>query len=303
VSWRRLGVLALDTAGAAWAATHAALPVLEQRDADHWHVYLSLRDEQGRARIGRTRLSFSPTPTLAVLEPAPVLDLGVLGAFDDSGVVTSCLVNDGNRRLLYYTGWARGVTVPFYLTAGLAVSERDGPFRRWSNGPLLDRNAVDPFLTASPFVIRDGGKWRMWYVSGSHWAATDAGPRHYYNIRYAESADGLQWQRRGTVCVDYLPGTDEYAFGRPCVLKRADSYSMWYSVRGHRYAIGYAESEDGLTWTRRDEVGGLQPSATGWDSEMVEYPWILEHAGTRYMLYNGNGYGRTGVGLAAWEPR
>jgi hypothetical protein len=303
VSWRRLGQLPLDTAGASWAATHAALPVAERVDDDVWNLYVSLRDERGRARIGRTQLRFTPAPGLAALDPEPVLDLGALGAFDDSGVVTSSLVNENGRRLMYYTGWARGVTVPFYLAAGVAISDEGDRFRRISDGPLLDRNAVDPFLTASPFVVRDRSIWRMWYVSGSRWSATKSGPRHDYHIRYAESADGLEWRRRGTVCIDYAPGTDEHAFGRPCVLGHDAGFSMWYSVRGERYVIGYAESPDGITWIRRDEVGGLSPSAEGWDSEMVEYPWVFERASTRYMLYNGNGYGRTGVGLAVWEPR
>jgi hypothetical protein len=268
-----------------------------------WNLYLSLRDDQGRARIGRTRLTLSPTPQLEPLEPQPVLDLGVLGAFDDSGVVTSCLVTDGDRRLLYYTGWSRGVTVPFYLVAGVAVSEAREPFRRLSDGPLLDRNAIDPFLTASPFVMRDGTVWRMWYVSGSRWATTDTGPRHEYHIRYAESGDGLNWRRSGKVCIDYAPGSNEYAFGRPFVLRGRDQFQMWYSVRGNQYVIGYADSPDGLTWQRHDHVSGLSPSTDGWDSEMVEYPWVIEDRGTRFLLYNGNGYGRTGVGLAVWDPR
>jgi hypothetical protein len=303
VSWRRLGQLPLDTGGAVWAVTHAALPVAEQFNDDSWNVYLSLRDSQGRARIGRTRLDLGAAPRLETLEPEPVLDLGVLGAFDDSGVVTSSLVSEGERRLLYYTGWTRGVTVPFYLIAGVAVSERGGPFRRLSPGPLLDRNAIDPFLTASPFVLRDGERWRMWYVSGSKWTMTTEGPQHYYHIRYAESDDGLSWVRAGRVCVDYDTGRNEYAFGRPFVMETADGLRMWYSVRGTRYVIGYAESADGYTWSRRDAAGGLLPANQGWDSEMVEYPYIVEHKGARYMLYNGNGYGNSGVGLAVWDPR
>src|SRR6187399_2482396 len=99
MSWRRLGSLALDTSAATWAVTHAALPVTEQLDAGTWNLYLSLRDEQGRARIGRTRLTLDPKPRLAPLDSEPVLDLGVLGAFDGSGVVTSCVVAEGSRRL------------------------------------------------------------------------------------------------------------------------------------------------------------------------------------------------------------
>jgi len=35
---------------------------------------------------------------------------------------------------------------------------------------------------------------------------------------------------------------------------------------------------------------------------MVEYPCMIDYRGRRYMLYNGNDYGRTGVGLAVWQP-
>ena len=45
----------------------------------------------------------------------------------------------------------------------------------------------------------------------------------------------------------------------------------------------------------------LDVSPSGWDSEMVCYPHVFDHKGKRYMLYNGNGYGRTGFGLAVLE--
>lgn len=299
--WLRLGPLPLDTGAAPWAATHAALPVLEPIEPGRWQVYLSLRDDAGRARIGRAPLSLDPAPRLGPLEPVPVLDLGPLGAFDDSGVTTSCLVADGRRRLLYYTGWSRGVTVPFYLAGGVAVSEDGQPFQRISPAPLLDRSAVDPFLTASPFVLADARGWRMWYVSGSRWEAAADGPRHYYNVRYAESADGLAWHRTGRVCLDYA-SPEEHAFARPWVVRDADGYRIWFAVRGARYHIGYAVSADGLQWSRDDRAAGLEPDTDGWDSEMVAYPAVFDWRDRRYMLYNGNGYGRTGVGLACWEP-
>ena len=65
------------------------------------------------------------------------------------------------------------------------------------------------------------------------------------------------------------------------------------------YRIGYAESLDGIVWTRRDDQCiVLTPSADGWDSDMVAYPWCRHAGWTVHMLYNGNGYGRTGIGLA-----
>jgi hypothetical protein len=298
--WRRLGRLAFDTSAATWAVTHAALPVAEAAGDEGWTVYLSLRDGDGRARIGRAPLTLTGTPRLGPLDPEPVLDLGRLGAFDDSGVTTSCLVTSGDIRYLYYTGWSRGVTVPFYLAAGLATSTAGGPFERVSPAPLLDRSAVDPFLTASPCVLIDDGRWRMWYVSGTGWSPSPAGPRHAYHIRYAESPDGRSWSRTGEVAIDY-DSPDEHAFARPCVVRDHDRYRMWFSVRGTGYRIGYAESSDGRRWHRRDDECGLGPGDEAWENATVEYPWVFDWRGARYLLYNGNQYGRTGVGLAVWS--
>lgn len=299
-AWSRLGRLPLETSAAPWASSHAALPIVEPADGSSFHVYLSLRDTEGRARIGRTTLRMGARPEFTPLEPDPVLDLGMLGAFDDSGVTTSSLVTVAERRTLYYTGWMRGVTVPFYLAAGVAVSDGSGPFERVSQAPLLDRSEIDPFLTASPFVMVDDGRWRMWYVSATGWQPTPSGPRHYYHIKYADSADGVAWHRQGTVAIDY-GSPEEYAFARPMVVRDASGYRMWYAVRGARYRIGYAESPDGIRWTRHDEQG-LAAGDALWESEMVEYPWVFDHDGRRYMLYNGNDYGKTGVGLAIWTP-
>jgi hypothetical protein len=299
LAWRRLGRLALDAASAPWAATHAAQPALEALDDRRWAVYLSLRDREGRARIGRTVLDMRDSPALAPLDADPVLDPGPLGAFDDSGVTTSCLVAQGDARYLYYTGWSLGVTVPFYLAAGVAVSRGGGPFTRPSPAPLLDRSAADPFLTASPFVTIEDGLWRMWYVSATEWRATASGPRHYYNIRYAESPDGARWSRDGTICLDYAT-PDEYAFARPWITRDDRGYRMWFSVRGAAYEIAVAESTDGRRWSRRGD-GGLQAAGHDWESEMVEYPAVFTCDGRQYMLYNGNGYGASGVGLAVLD--
>ena len=76
---------------------------------------------------------------------------------------------------------------------------------------------------------------------------------------------------------------------------------MWYSHRGSSYRIGYAESNDGIRWQRMDGNCTIDVSGFGWDTDMVEYPHVFDHGGARYMLYNGNNYGKTGFGLAVLE--
>ncbi len=299
--WHRLGLVGSAAGRAEWAVSHSALPALATAPDGSCHLYVSTRDSEGRARIARGRFALDPTPSYEPIEPEPVLDLGALGTFDDRGVTMSSIVTEGERTFLYYTGWMLGVTVPFYLATGLAISDDGGlTFRRTSPAPLLDRNDVDPFLTASPFVLLDNGVWRMWYVSGSDWRIINGTPRHSYHIKYAESRNGVDWIRHGHVCLDYA-SAEEYAFARPCVRYDGRVYRMWYAYRGHRYRIGYAESSDGLTWTRRDHERGLEASGAGWDSDMVEYPWVFASNGREYMLYNGDDYGRAGVGLAVWQ--
>jgi hypothetical protein len=297
VRWIKRGRIFEPAGQASWIGTHAALPVVDATD-DRCRVYFCSRDPQGRSQIGYGDLALDPSVAFGKLSAEPVLRPGPLGAFDDAGVTTSCLVRLDGRAFLYYTGWSRGVSVPFYLGAGLAISDDGGEYRRLSYAPLLDRSPVDPYLTASPWVLVEGSVWRMWYVSGTAWEMVNGHPRHNYHIKYAESRDGRDWVRSGIVCLDYAE--NEFAFGRPCVLRDTalGRYRMWYSVRGHAYRLGYAESTDGIVWQRADDRAGLSVSADGWDSDMITYPVVFRDRETLHMLYNGNDYGRTGIGLA-----
>ena len=294
--WNKEGLLLEPAGQAPWMASHAALPALDAA-ASPSRLYFTSRDQQGRSHIGFATLDLDGHPRVTAVSPNPVLSPGRLGAFDDAGVTGSCLVRHESRHYLFYTGWSLGVSVPFYLAAGLATSDDGTTFRRVSEAPLLERTGIDPYLTASPWVLVDGGLWRMWYVSGTEWEIVEGRPRHRYLIKYAESPDGLRWNRTGTVCIGYRDAT-EYAFGRPCVLIDSGRFRMWYSSRGPSYRLGYAESDDGVNWARDDAKAGLLPSAEGWDSEMVTYPMVFKRHGRLHMLYNGNGFGRSGIGLA-----
>lgn len=283
----------------AWAVTHAALPATATTCNSGMHLYYSARDGDGRSHIGRAGVNLDGDDVYVdVHDEHPVLSPGNLGSFDDAGVTISCVVQDGDLWKLYYTGWTLGVSVPFYLSVGIAVSDDGGrTFGRVSAGPLLDRNGVDPYMTASPFVLCEEGVWRMWYVSCVRWALENGAPRHYYHLRYADSDDGLHWRRTGLVALDFADER-EYAFGRPCVVRDMDRYRMWYCVRGTGYRLGYAESDDGLVWARRDGDVDMRPSPDGWDAQMMAYPYVLQSGGSLHMLYNGNDYGATGIGYA-----
>ena len=43
---------------------------------------------------------------------------------------------------------------------------------------------------------------------------------------------------------------------------------------------------------------GITRSNEGWDSIMMCYPYLYQHRGRKYLLYNGNGFGESGFGYA-----
>lgn len=300
--WRKLGLLFCPNGEYDWTMSHAAVPCADRVEGDLHRIYFTSRDRSGRSQIGFLEVDIQEPRRILRVTPQPVVPVGKLGAFDDSGAMMSWLVSHEDKKYLYYVGWNLGVTVPFRNAIGLAISEDGGKtFSKYSQGPLLDRDTIDPYFLASSCVVVDNGLWRMWYLSCVEWKLEEGQPKHYYHIKYAESRDGLRWQKSGRVCIDFQ-SPSEYAISRPCVLKEGGLYKMWYSYRGQRYRIGYAESTDGLSWVRRDETAGMTVSASGWDAEMVEFAFVFQHRNDRYMLYNGNGYGKSGFGLAVSEP-
>lgn len=303
MAWRKLGRIYAVDGRRDWAQSHASVPIADHCGGDRFRVYFTSRDSRNRSHVGWFEVDLEDPAALLAEAEAPVLAPGRLGAFDEDGTMASALVRHGGRRLLYYIGWNRGVTVPFRNSIGLAVQTEDGgPFQRHGEGPVVDRSPADPYFVASHDVVVEGATWHMWYLSGLDWRPGEP-PQSTYNLRYAISADGIDWRRHGTVAVDFAhPG--EIAIARPTVRRDGAVWRMWYCYRGtgFTYRIGYAESDDAVRWTRRDDRAGIAASAEGWDSEMICYPHVFDHRGRRYMLYNGNGYGASGIGLAIAEP-
>jgi predicted GH43/DUF377 family glycosyl hydrolase len=304
--WTKHGVIFKVENQSEWMSHHACVPVADRVSDDVLRIYFGPRDTNGRTRTTFIEVEADNPAKVLRVHDRPVLDLGKLGAFDDSGVMPCSIVNHNGKKYLYYIGWNRGVTVPYRNSIGLAISDDGGlTFHRAFEGPVVDRTPMEPYFCASPFAMIDDGKWKLWYASSTGWTIVDGHPEPLYKIKYAESTDGANWIRQNTTCIEYK--FEGEANARPCIIKENGLYRMWYCFRGsanyrtdpaQSYRIGYAESMNGVVWTRKDEDVGIERSANGWDSIMMEYPWVYEHKGRKYMLYNGNGFGETGIGYA-----
>lgn len=303
MKWRKLGRIFEPKGQYDWMQSHGTMPLAYHIGGDIYRIYFGTRDEKNRTQMGYIEISLNNLHKIIKISQRPVLELGKPGLFDDSGVFASSIVDFKGQLYLYYNGWNRGYYAPYYSSIGLAISRDKGlSFKKYSEAPILGRNKEDPFSLMSPWVIYSDGIWMMWYTSVTDFKMLNNKPMYYYVIKYAESEDGINWKITGKIAIKHKY-KNETRIARPCVLFDDGIYKMWYCYAvGHGgYRIGYAESEDGIVWDRKDDIVGINVSLEGWDSEMIAYPFVFKHRNTKYMLYSGNSYGKTGFGLAVLE--
>jgi len=301
MKWVKKGLIFKPEGQYDWVITHAMLPVVDLINGDLYRIYFSGRDSLNRSHTGYVEIDINNPHEILKLSPYPVLNLGSLGAFDDNGVSPTWIVNQRDEKYLYYFGWNKGSLVRAAEVSGLAIS-RDGgkTFHRYSRAPVIDRTDAEPYqILVISCILIEGNTWRMWYDSADEWQSPEL-PR--YNIKYAESVDGINWIRHGIISVDYK-SRDETRVSRASVIKEDGIYKMWfcYAMNSGGYRMGYAESPNGYQFERMDDSLTIQASPSGWDSEMVCYPYVFVHNRQKVMFYCGNGYGKTGFGMAVEE--
>ena len=299
MNWKKLGLLYSPNINHAKLISHAANPLAIHLEGDIYRVFFSGRDAQNCSSVGFVDIDILKQSVIYIHD-RPVFEYGAKGSFYSHGVSIGNCYSVQDQRYILFMGWQcpegghwRGDVGRLILDADLQTLRLD------STQPFMSCDEVDLVSLSYPWVLQDShGIYQMWYGSTITW---DAGNNEMiHTLNHATSTDGHHWQRHG-LAVPYELGVAQ-AFSRPTVItNRQGGYDMWFSYRngtGEKYRIGYAYSPDGKKWELRLNEAGITVSTSGWDSEMIEYPFVFEHKGQRYMLYNGNNHGKTGFGLA-----
>jgi hypothetical protein len=309
MNWIKKGLIYCPTGEHGFDSTHCHKPTPLILDEETVRVYFGARDINNKTRTSFVDLDINDLSTVKYIHDRPVVDLGKLGTFDDSGANVSSVIRNGNEVYLYYIGVNTSTTVHMRNAIGLAISKDNGfSFKRAFEGAILDRSKEEPYYIGAVDVININGRWMIYYTCGSEWKIINGKPEIFYHIKFGYSNNGIDWVRPNILAI---PPVDEYeATARPCVIFEDGIYKMWYSKRSlenfrtdskSSYRAGYAESEDGEYWTRLDNSMKLELSNEGWDSEMIAYPYIINIKGKSVMFYNGNSFGKTGFGYAVLE--
>lgn len=227
-------------------------------------------------------------------------DFGIVAESDDAvlkanplghdvrGCLMPMVVDCGDHLRMHYVGvGAARYKDDLNHRPMLAISRDGGATWERNPAPLLQLDPGEDSI-GTHHVWQETDGWHMIYTS-----VVAPPPNRRYVLRFAESNDGLTWHKPANNIALDIP---DRTCGRPCVWKDGDLYRMTFcfSGGGVKYRVRCAESRDGQHFEDCGQVLDISP--TGWDSEMVTYAWVLPDR--KRMLYSGNEWGRTGIGIA-----
>ena len=298
--WKKLGLIFNPTNRFDWMVSHATTPVPIHLSGDVFRVFFSTRNHNNQNQTAYVDIDLTNPQNILKVSRRPAFELGQLGAFDCDGVYMTSIVEHEGKLFGYYGGWNAGKKGLFYSKIGLAVSHDKGEsFQRISHAPILNIDQVDPLSTMAPFVIYEKNIWKMWYASAIRFFYEKDKLKSEYTIKYAYSNNGFDWKKSNIISLEL--GENDSNIARACIYKKKDLFVAWYPVVAKpsgQYRIGYAESDDGIRFVRKDNLAGISKSSKEFDNKAITYPYVIQKMNKLLMFYNGNNFGEKGFGLA-----
>lgn len=275
--------------------SHAVNPVPLYLGNSLYRIFISVRDFSGKSNVSFFDFDIDKLVVVDYNEQCSLLHGTAQNEIDESGISIGCFLNEN----IYYMAWQNPKSQHWRGDIAYAKLLPDlKTFEKPKDNLFMGVCEEDRISLSYPFILQDENGYHIWYGSTDTWEYGNGEMLHV--IKYSFSEDMVSWQKSGC-CIQPEIGTAQ-AFSRPCVVKLSpEDWHMWYSYRGNgdKYKIGYAYSSDGKNWeVFNNQKNVVHCSDSGWDSEMVCYPYVFQHKSKLYMLYNGNDYGKTGIGLA-----
>ena len=168
----------------------------------------------------------------------PVLGCGDYGCWDEKAVLGPGVIINNGQFKMWYVGSNQ---LDDFAGIGYA-SSNDGINWEKNLNPVITKNENETNIWAAR-VLNIGEEYFMWYTEGM-WGGTRL------DIRFAYSADGIEWSRETdniAITRGELSEWDSKILGFPSVIYDEDEnkYKMWFHAAGLDLVrkIGYAESD------------------------------------------------------------
>lgn len=228
-------------------------------------------------------------------DPVEVIKFDSTSGWEDNLNRSCTLFHDGKYHM-WYTGQARDSS-----KIGYAVSDDGVNFSRVTNVPVIIPGPDEGPSTMNPYVMWDNERsvYRMWYSAGETYEPNV--------ICYAESEDGIRWEKSGLNPIfvhgeegewdqDRIGGCEVHIINGKYVL----FYIGYSDINTAR--IGCAMSDDGITgWKRLKANPIVQPDEGTWDCSACYKPTVAVGDDGIKLWYNGRNGGNEYIGLVTHE--
>jgi hypothetical protein len=301
--WDKLGIIySLDNSTKnKFLLTHSSNPTAVEIGDGLFRVFFSARDAQNRSSVSAFDFDMESFHVVNDFKK-PLFQFDPNSSFFPDGISCSSVYKVENTEYLTFMGWINKKNEHWRGLIGRVQLSSEFEILHESSEILLNLNEIDKVSLSYPYIFFEDGLYKMYYGSTIEWHYKNSEMLHVIN--YAESKNGHNFNAKG-IAFPYIEGVAQ-AFSRPTILVKNDIKHAWFSYRGgngDKYKIGYAISKERDVWDMKLNENTIFTSNEGWDSEMVEYPFVFEYKKEIYMLYNGNEYGKTGIGLAVLKNK
>lgn len=223
----------------------------------------------------------------------PVLESNA-GTWDESTVEFPMVIRENGEYKMWYSGF--DPISPNLL--GYATSP-DGI--NWTkdtlNNPVMGPGTAS-WEAGGPIyctIVPVQGGYKMWYCGWNQQYDSLA-------IGYAESVDGISWQRplnNPVLTTGSLGEWDDRYVSMPRVLFIDGIFHMWYTGFQDEFLreVGLATSPDGFQWTKYNDAE-LKPTAGQWDGTYISAATVMFIEDTLHTWYSGS---RSPIATYLWR--
>ena len=296
--WRSLGLLFDFESKYEWMNSHASLPTIINISNEYFRIFFSTRDIFNRSHTTFVDLNLQywrPGNKLIHTQKKPTFSPGKIGLFDDCGVTVSTFLKTKSGMYAYYLGWTQKKTTLFSNEIGIAYVDKNYNFNRIQNLPIYGRTEVEPLTFGYPTILKYNNKISMYYDGIKKWNLKNQAS-YKFNLREAIYNKKDKWIFTNKELIKLK--SNERAITRPTFMILNKKLIMIFSLDvAGKYELAAACQNNNGKWSRMNNFTFVN-SGQEWDSIDNCYPSIFESNNQYYMLYNGNGYGKSGFGIA-----